>query len=86
MGSITKPVTPRVVTQVTQTQPATTTTTATEPTTETPSEAEQESQARKDSLLRRSRGRSGTILTSLGGFLSPTSEQNSEARKTLLGE
>lgn len=85
MGSITKPVKPPVVTQVVQTQPATTTT-VTEPTIETPNEEEQQSEARRESLLRRSRGRSGTVLTSLGGFLTPSSASNDSARKTLLGE
>lgn len=40
--------------------------------------------AREDSLLRRARGRLGTVATSLQGFLSEGDK--SEKRKTLLGE
>ncbi len=39
--------------------------------------------AREDNLLRRSRGRIGTVLTGLGGALSKAS---TPVRKTLLGE
>lgn len=40
--------------------------------------------AREDNLLRRSRGRLGTVLTGFGGLLSDT--VRGAARKTLLGE
>ncbi len=43
--------------------------------------------ARGDSLLRRSRGRFGTVLTGFRGFLSSKSDAPSDnGRKTLLGE
>ncbi|MGH1455833.1 MAG: hypothetical protein ACRBDI_03540 [Alphaproteobacteria bacterium] len=41
-------------------------------------------EAREQSLLRRARGRLGTIATGLSGFLSDNNSNNS--RKTLLGE
>jgi hypothetical protein len=45
------------------------------------------SEARSDSLLRRTRGRFGTVLTGFRGFLSPQAESSSDdGRKTLLGE
>jgi hypothetical protein len=40
--------------------------------------------AREESLLRRARGRLGTVATSLSGFLSESESKNT--RKTLLGE
>ena len=42
------------------------------------------SEARAESLLRRSRGRFGTIATSFRGFFNKTN--NDQPRKTLLGE
>lgn len=55
-----------------------------EPTTSAPNEEEIALEARKESLLRRSRGRFGTILTGFRGFLSSTDAN--DTRKTLLGE
>jgi len=46
--------------------------------------AAQESEERQRNLLRRNRGRLGTIATSFQGFLAPTN--NDDGRKTLLGE
>ena len=43
------------------------------------------SESRQESLLRRSRGRLGTILTGFRGFLN-SSNTDAETRKTLLGE
>ena len=87
MGSITKPAKPRVVTRVVQApKPAPPPPAPAEPEVETPTAEEQESEARKQSLLRRSRGRSGTILTGLRGFLTPANQASDRARKTLLGE
>lgn len=48
------------------------------------SESEIAAEARTQSLLRRSRGRFGTILTGFKGFLQQS--QKSTQRKTLLGE
>ena len=42
-------------------------------------------EARTENLLRRSRGRLGTILTGFRGFLDSSKDKSSE-RKTLLGE
>lgn len=50
------------------------------------SEAAIAGEARTESLLRRSRGRFGTILTGFRGFLNTTDNQGSSSRKTLLGE
>lgn len=47
-------------------------------------EAEIEAKARTQSLLRRSRGRFGTVLTGFRGFLNPV--DGNDNRKTLLGE
>ncbi|MAZ76279.1 MAG: hypothetical protein CMH31_03140 [Micavibrio sp.] len=47
------------------------------------SEAQVTSEERKESLLRRTRGRLGTIFTGFKGFLS---EGEQSTRKTLLGE
>lgn len=60
------------------------------PIVETPSEliksdAEIAAEGRRESLLRRNRGRFGTILTSFRGFLDQTSESG-QSKKTLLGE
>ncbi len=51
-----------------------------------PMEEEIAASSRKKSLLRRSRGRFGTILTGFNGFLNPASSGESSSRKTLLGE
>lgn len=48
------------------------------------SEEQQEAQRRSENLLRRTRGRLGTVLTGFRGILSPS--ENSGQRKTLLGE
>ncbi len=48
-----------------------------------PGAEEQSAENRRQSLLRRSRGRFGTVLTSFRGLLSPS---GSGERKTLLGE
>ena len=42
--------------------------------------------SRTESLLRRSRGRFGTILTGFRGFLEATDNNKENSRKTLLGE
>lgn len=47
------------------------------------SEAQASSEARTESLLRRTRGRLGTVFTGFKGLLS---EGEQSARKTLLGE
>jgi len=47
---------------------------------------EVQDEIRKNSLLRRSRGKSGTILTGYNGFLEYEDKQNNTASKTLLGE
>lgn len=43
-------------------------------------------EARRKSLLRRSRGRFGTITTSFRGFLNNTRTDGESQQKTLLGE
>lgn len=48
------------------------------------SSALSESENRQETLLRRNRGRLGTVLTGLSGVLSPVSSQG--RKKTLLGE
>lgn len=48
--------------------------------------SEIESEARTENLLRRSRGRFGTILTGFRGFLNTSDSAQSSGRKTLLGE
>jgi len=80
----------------TSTAPTTTTTQTSSAATETdnePSISEQQATARTSSLLRRSRGRLGTITTSFKGFLdtknssqNPFANAQSTQRKTLLGE
>ncbi|MCK5285541.1 MAG: hypothetical protein KAJ86_08160 [Alphaproteobacteria bacterium] len=52
---------------------------------ETAALPENESQARSQSLLRRGRGRFGTVQTSFRGLLG-LSDSDSSGRKTLLGE
>ncbi|MCI5061304.1 MAG: hypothetical protein MRY79_09605 [Alphaproteobacteria bacterium] len=64
---------------------------APEPVAETPSEPEKTdaqiaAEQRTQSLLRRSRGRQGTILTGFRGFLEASGELGNRTRKTLLGE
>ncbi len=90
MGSLSSrpsvPAQPQVIFVPTQT--TTTTSTAT-PSTETYSQSSEElpqsaSEARTESLLRRSRGRFGTVQTSLRGLLGLSSAD--AGRKTLLGE
>jgi hypothetical protein len=48
-------------------------------------EGEIATEARTENLLRRSRGRLGTILTGFRGFLDSNKDQSTK-RKTLLGE
>ena len=89
MGSLASRAKAPQVTYVTQTQPDTTLSTSTTSgnnTAEQTQQQEQQSQsaARSDDLLRRQRGRSGTILTSFRG-LESSNTQNA-GRKTLLGE
>lgn len=43
-------------------------------------------EGRTESLLRRTRGSLGTIITSFRGFLGESDNANSKNRKTLLGE
>lgn len=58
-----------------------------EPTEPQQTDAEISASARTQGLLRRSRGRLGTIATSFRGFLSSAdNSNNSTQRKTLLGE
>lgn len=54
------------------------------PPSETPDTPSDPSEARAESLLRRDRGRFGTVLTSFRGLLSPANPTG--GRKTLLGE
>lgn len=49
-----------------------------------PSAEEQQATNRRNSLLRRGRGRLGTILSGFRGILSPSN--NNDGRKSLLGE
>ena len=63
----------------------TTSPTPTVETTPVKTDAEIATEARTENLLRRSRGRLGTILTGFRGFLDASKDQSSE-RKTLLGE
>jgi len=82
MGSLSyRPKVPTGPSVVYITQPTTTTTTTSTDSAESVFNA---SEARTESLLRRSRGRLGTIQTSLKGLLSANDE--SKPRKTLLGE
>lgn len=57
-----------------------------EPVSPLPDNEELSAEARKGNLLRRSRGRFGTILTGFRGFLSPHESSSDNSRKTLLGE
>ena len=49
-------------------------------------DAEISADSRRQGLLRRSRGRLGTIATSFRGLLNSADSNNSNQRKTLLGE
>ncbi len=49
-----------------------------------PTEEEQHAEARRKNLLRRNRGRLGTVLTGFRGVLGLSNESNGQ--KTLLGE
>ena len=86
MGSLTKrPTIPK------QVQPATSIQYVAAPTVDTttdsvPTESESSSEARKESLLRRTRGRLGTVFTGFRGLLSEASPAENTGRKTLLGE
>lgn len=53
-------------------------------TTDPAAEAEQTAEQRRQNLLRRGRGRQGTVLTSFRGLLSQFTDPSQ--RKTLLGE
>lgn len=85
MGSInSRPKAPAV-------QPSSVTTvtpTVTPSTVSTPTKTSEElaSESRTESLLRRSRGRLGTVLTGFKGFLSSSNQGEEVSRKTLLGE
>ena len=57
-----------------------------EPAKPAPTDAEIAAEARTESLLRRSRGRFGTILTGFRGFLDESNRDETTSRKTLLGE
>ena len=84
MGSITKrPKAPTVQPYVPPTvTPVTSVETPVEP---EKTDSEIAAEAREKSLLRRSRGRFGTVLTSFKGFLSSANDGEAP-RKTLLGE
>ena len=86
MGSINSrsqlPATP-TYTSVSAPATTTSTTTSSEP---VKTDAQLATEGRTDSLLRRSRGTLGTIFTSFKGFLTPSDTNNTNGRKTLLGE
>lgn len=95
MGNIARrPTAPTTVTQTiptaSVTTPVTTATTALDSTLEesnTQTDAQLASEVRSQSLLNRSRGRLGTVLTSFRGFLTGESDEFDDTqRKTLLGE
>lgn len=86
MGSITKKAKTPAVTIVNPVTPTTipvSTTTVSDP---GPTDTEISTASRTSSLLRRSRGRLGTIATSFRGFLSDKAGELNSKRKTLLGE
>lgn len=56
------------------------------PTEPVKTDSEIEAEARTENLLRRSRGRFGTVLTGFRGFLNASDNNQSSGRKTLLGE
>jgi len=75
---------PQQAAQIVVAQPITTSVSTETPTTQsTEDSAATSAQAREETLLRRNRGRFGTVATSLQGFLS---QQVNSGRKTLLGE
>jgi len=85
MGSITsKPKAPTVITVPAAPVVTTPTVTTTEPT-NTQTDEEVRAEGRQNSLLRRSRGRLGTIATSFRGLLVNDNDTTTQA-KTLLGE
>jgi len=81
MGSFLKP---KAVPLPKSARPAPSVTPAVIPSEPTQTDSEIQAEAREQSLLRRNRGRLGTIATSFSGFLSP--KENNSSRKTLLGE
>ena len=86
MGSITsKPKAPTVITVPAAPVVTTPIVTATE-STNTQTDDEVRSEARESSLLRRSRGRLGTIATSFRGLLVNDNDTSTTQPKTLLGE
>ena len=87
MGSLTKkPKTPPVQ-QFINPAPVVSSTPVTEPSEPSPSEEDIRNEVRQESLLRRSRGRLGTVFTGFRGLLSEIdSSDQSSSRKTLLGE
>lgn len=83
MGSInSRPKAPAVQPYVPISVPSVTTSVTAEP---VKTESEIAAEGRKESLLRRNRGRFGTILTGFRGFLDKSSRAET-ASKTLLGE
>lgn len=56
------------------------------PVVDVPTDAEVATKNRTQSLLRRSRGRLGTIVSGFRGFLNPIENDSGASRKTLLGE
>jgi len=81
MGSFLKP---KAVPLPQSPRPAPSVTAPVIPSEPTQTDSEIQAEAREQSLLRRNRGRLGTITTSFSGFLSP--KENNSNRKTLLGE
>lgn len=57
-----------------------------EPESSKKTDAQIAAESRTESLLRRTRGRLGTITTSFRGFLDSSDKENTAQRKTLLGE
>lgn len=86
MGSITKQPKAPTITTVAPSAPTPSTTTVTPTSEPTKTDAEISAESRTQSLLRRSRGRLGTIATSFRGFLSSADNNTDNKRKTLLGE
>jgi hypothetical protein len=84
MGSIIKKPKAPVIKRVAPRAQTPVTPTVVEPTETKKTDEEISADARTQSLLRRSRGRFGTIATSFRGFLN--SSDNNTQRKTLLGE
>ena len=91
MGKILSgPKAPPVQTIINNPAPATSVSTSTASTTTDTSTENEDSQIstelRTESLLRRSRGRLGTVTSSFRGFLDSVGNTAETARKTLLGE